>query len=302
MHPNEIKEAFERGENITQLLRRETGGNGNTEEIIEIAYDMQAGSYISQLNDPVFEALKRKYAEAIAAQLQTLGIGGSVLEVGVGECTTLSYVMTATGSTFSSFHGFDISWSRVAKGRDWLASHGLGASLVVASIFNAPYLDDSFDIVYTSHSIEPNGGNEVPLLQELYRIARRYLVLVEPGFEFADEQAQKRMERLGYVQNVKQTAESLGMHVVKHQPFDVMINASNPSAITIIEKNTTTNDETVPKFACPKFGDPMVDSGDSFYATGSMMAYPKILGLPCLRIVDGVIASKYVDHSCKAEG
>ena len=32
---------------------------------------------------------------------------------------------------------------------------------------------------YTLHSIEPNGGNEKPILQELYRVARKFLILLE---------------------------------------------------------------------------------------------------------------------------
>ena len=44
-----VRQAYSRGENVTSLLRRQLGLEFNTEQIIEIAYDLQAGSYIEFL-------------------------------------------------------------------------------------------------------------------------------------------------------------------------------------------------------------------------------------------------------------
>lgn len=40
------KKAYVNGENIMKTLRRQKKLNNNTSKIIEIAYDLQAGSYI----------------------------------------------------------------------------------------------------------------------------------------------------------------------------------------------------------------------------------------------------------------
>jgi hypothetical protein len=61
MHPRDLKAAFDRGENITSLLRREAASETNTEEIIETAYDLQAGSYIASLSEPSFFRHKEEY-------------------------------------------------------------------------------------------------------------------------------------------------------------------------------------------------------------------------------------------------
>ncbi|MCH2182459.1 MAG: class I SAM-dependent methyltransferase [Mariniblastus sp.] len=294
MHPRELKTAFERGENITDLLRRENDSGRNTEEIIETAYDLQTGSYVAALDDPTFHEQKIHYAAAIAEVLTGLvQDGGSVLEPGVGEGTTLSFVMRACGDSFQAYHGFDISWSRVAQCKEWLASESENdVFLSVASLFHAPYADNSFDIVYTSHTMEPNGGREVPILRELHRIAARYLVLFEPGYELATPAAQERMERLGYVRDLRQHAISLGMKVVRHELLGVTGNPLNPTALTVIEKSSQGGPAT-PRLTCARHGDPLVDHGDALYAPGSLRAYPKLRGIPCLRLEDGIVASRF---------
>ena len=42
-------EAYVKGENVTELLRNVTGSDYNDSEIIEIAYDLQAGTYIENI-------------------------------------------------------------------------------------------------------------------------------------------------------------------------------------------------------------------------------------------------------------
>ena len=39
---------------------------------------------------------------------------------------------------------------------------------------------NSVDIIYTNHSLEPNGGREEVILKELLRVTNKYLILFEP--------------------------------------------------------------------------------------------------------------------------
>ena len=190
-------------------------------------------------------------------------------------------------------HGFDISWSRVASCREWLANQGIkNPFLSIASLLHTPYADSSFDIVYTLHAIEPNGGNESAILEELFRIASRYLVLLEPGYELATEEARRRMESLGYCTGLVRHAADLGMKVIRHAMFSHTENALNPTAITVIEKNGGAS-TVVPKLVYPNFGTPLLEYPDSLFSAVALRAYPKLLGIPCLRREDGIIASSY---------
>lgn len=293
MRPKELLEAYGRGDNITEILRKESGSITNTEEIIEIAYDLQTGSYVSALKRPEILKHKEAYGSAIAAEILSLTPATSILEPGVGEGTTLSFVIKSFEVQPLHVHGFDISWSRIGCCRKWLSDQGCdGAFLSVASIFGTPYADDSFDIVYTSHTIEPNGGNERAILSELYRIASQFLILLEPGFELATEDARERMRKLGYCTGLVEHAKVLGMEVVRHELFPYTANPLNPTAITVIAKNPSAS-PAIPTLACPRYLTPLTDCSNSLYSAGSLRAYPKIKGIPCLRREDGIIASAY---------
>jgi len=293
LHPRELKDACLRGENISSLLRDFGRTRSNTESIIETAYDLQSGNYIQALDDPAVFSHKTDYGEAIARQIYELTNPSSIIEAGVGEGTTFSFVLDSMAKPDLEAHGFDISWSRIRCCERWLRQRARHRPfLTVASLLHLPYRDSCFDVVYTSHTIEPNGGQESGILRELHRVASRFLVLLEPGYELASPEARERMDMHGYCRNLVGTAEALGMRVVKHELFPYCLNELNPTAITVIEKSKEAP-AAVPKFACPHFGDPLVDYGDSFYSRESLRAYPKIRGIPCLRPQDGVIASKY---------
>ena len=293
MHPKKLKAAFDKGQNITALLKLATKTEQNSEQIIEAAYDLQAGSYIQALEQPVVLAHKKAYAKSLATEILRLTSPISILEAGVGEGTTLSFVLSSLPDSIKYSHGFDISWSRVQFCSEWLRKNGFSDTfLAVASLMRTPYVDGSFDVVYTSHTIEPNGGQESSILKELFRITSRFLILLEPGYEFASREAQIRMESHGYCKNLVEHAKTLGMRVIKHELFPHSANPLNPTAITIIEKEARAK-PAIPQLACPSFGDTLEGDTDSFYSQGSLLAYPRIKGVPCLRPCDGIIASWY---------
>jgi hypothetical protein len=290
--PRQLKELYAKGQNIMEILRTEFSVPHNSPEIIEISYDMQAGSYISAMDNGKYAKYHEKYTQEIANTIISLCTPSSVLEAGVGEATTLSGVLKKLGIDVDSY-GFDLSWSRIAYAKKWLGEKGLSNSVLCSGdLFNIPFADNSVDVVYTSHSIEPNGGKEEQILHELYRVARKYLILLEPGYELAGHEARKRMDRHGYCKNLKETALSNGYDVLEHTLFPVAVNPLNPTALTIIRKEKVA-DLPFHVLACPKFKTPLMEIGNMMYSPEALVAYPIVGGIPCLRIENGIFASKY---------
>lgn len=288
----ELQALYNQGKNITQVLRAEMGLDQNTGEIIEIAYDLQAGSYIAAMRDEAMSQHKREYASEIATTILSLCRPMSVMEAGVGEATTLSGVLRNLPADVASF-GFDLSWSRVALAQGWLASQGVsGSTLCTGNLFDIPFAENSIDVVYTSHSIEPNGGNEEPILRELFRVARKFLILLEPAYELAGDEARARMDVHGYCRNIRATCESLGHDVLTHELFPCSVNPLNPTAITIIAKESG---GPTPShiLACPRFKTPLLELGGMMFSREALTVYPVLGGVPCLRIENGILASKF---------
>lgn len=299
--PRELKLLYEQGNNVSALLRKEKGLQNNTDEIIEIAYDLQAGSYVAAMDSPEVVEYKKNYTSEMARIILSLaGLNSSslepmtMLEAGVGEATTLSGVLQQLTVDVSGY-GFDLSWSRVAYAKKWLNTQGVSnVDLCTGNLFDIPFADNSIDLVYTSHSIEPNGGNEEAILRELFRVSRKYLILLEPGYELADDASRRRMDAHGYCKNLKGISESLGYHVLRHNLFPVTLNPLNPTAITIIKKDC---DAMPPSniLACPKYKTSLEEIGGMLFSPEALVAYPIVGGIPCLRIENGIFASKYKD-------
>ena len=287
-----IKQLFENGENIIEFLKRIEGRSSNTIEDILISYDFQSGSYVKFTQEnPTFNT---NYTTAIAKVFYQLGDFNSILEAGVGEATTLGNLSSKLNNNQLKLLGFDISWSRVHCGLNYLVQLGGHADLFVADLFNIPLNDSSIDIVYTSHSIEPNGGREKDALKELYRVAKKYLVLLEPTDEFASEEGKNRMKKYGYVQNLIKVIAELNYNLIEYRPFDISANPLNPTGLYIIKKEDSLVDNNNDvDFCCPISKDKLEEFEDHFFSKESFISYPKIMGIPCLYPSYGILTSKH---------
>jgi ubiquinone/menaquinone biosynthesis C-methylase UbiE/uncharacterized protein YbaR (Trm112 family) len=284
-----IKEIYANGGNIIKYLKNNTGSNQNTIEDILISYDFQAGSYIKNFSQN--QEFKNNYCNSLAGVIEKLGTFNSIIEVGVGEATTLGTLVRNLKNKPSDILGFDISWSRLKFAKSFLNDFGFrNINLFTANLFEIPLADNSVEIVYTSHSVEPNGGKEKEALKELYRITGKYLILLEPAYEFANEEARKRMTEHGYVTNLHATATELGYKITEHRLFDFSANPLNPTGILIIEKNTSAINR--PELKCPITLTDLIQYNESLlYSKDSFLSYPVIDGIPCLLKENSILAT-----------
>ncbi|WP_375339075.1 methyltransferase domain-containing protein [Cylindrospermopsis raciborskii] len=275
----EIKKMYLQGRNVMEFLRDQNHG-GNTTESIMISYDLQSGSYtkLAEKNPEYVD----QYTDALQSVFSKLSTFESIMEVGIGEATTMNPLMIKLDvyNKIQKF-GFDISWSRVRYALQNCQQSRSAINLFVADLFEIPLPDNSVDIVYTSHSLEPNGGKEKQALKELYRVAKKFIVLLEPDFQRANTEGKERMRRHGYVRDLATHAQELGFDVIEDRPFDVFINPLNPTGLTVIKKGVLEKLST-PNFVCPITKTSLMKVENVFFSETSGLIYPIIDQIPCL--------------------
>jgi ubiquinone/menaquinone biosynthesis C-methylase UbiE len=199
----------------------------STEEIAA-SYDAQArSSYVTKLRNPFFARYGRAVGRKLA-ELKPL----SLLDVGTGDGYTLSYALEEV--RVPAVFGVDASKERLRIAESILGPRNV--TFIQADLFKLPLGDGAFDVVLTSHALEPNGGREVEGIRELHRVARRYVLMIEPDYDAAPPAGKQRMQRLGYVSNILEAIELLGLELHEYEEFPEIGNPLNPSSCFLIRK------------------------------------------------------------------
>jgi ubiquinone/menaquinone biosynthesis C-methylase UbiE len=302
----QAKTIYSRQGNISEFLRNSLLLERNTPEIIEIAYDLQAGSYVNQaLKNPIQQG---NYCDELARYLDKyLTKDDSLLEIGCGEATTTFSVFQSLTNKPSHVLGFDISFSRIKVAiKFWTHKYNKYINLVdaqsitsrffIADLFSIPLSDKSVDIVYTSHSIEPNGGREVEALRSIFRIAKKRVLLFEPYFEAASPEGQARMSSHGYIKEIPKAIQEAGGKLQDIQKIEHIGNPLNPTYLFDIEIEIDSDPLVNPSiWADPITLNPLYEQNDCFYSPTAGLAYPVIQGIPCLRPEQAIIATHLLD-------
>lgn len=289
-------DAFRQGRNVMSALRDLLMESGNIDRIVEIAYDLQAGSYARYVEQN--RSYWRAYSDEITAILAPLVPQGSrVLDVGTGEMTTLAGVAPVAFAVAAEIYAFDISFSRIRAGWDFVGRE-IDSDMrnrlrpFVGNLFRLPFVDATMDVVWTSHALEPNGGREREALQEIFRVARNHVVLFEPSYERNSQEGRRRMDGLGYVRDLPGAIESVGGLLFDIIPLVTVSNPLNPTHAYVCKVRTSkpaTLD--ISPWGCPSTRLPMERKGDCFFSAASRLAYPIVDGVPILRVEQAILAS-----------
>lgn len=251
-----IKELYEKDVNIMKFFR-EYGEEkeSNSLEAILYAYDYQAGSYTQEYfsdkilhNEYIKKGIatdltlgeeRRIAAQAIAKELSKLSFD-TILEVGIGEATTICDVLNALDAPKDAW-GIDISLSRLLFAKSFMNQKKCKINVAVGDMFYLPFEDNSVDVIFTYHCIEANRGKEESAIQEMLRVCKKYLVFVEPSYELGNDVTRKRIDELCYINNLYETLSRLNVNILEHRLFDIFT-YNNNSALTIVEKMDDVNE------------------------------------------------------------
>ena len=298
----EAKNKYHNGENISEFLRSKLQTNKNTSEIIEVVYDFQAGEYISNFKKNPTESAN--YSRELAEILDHhITCHDTLLDIGCGELTTISLVLSTLNIKPKKLLAFDISWSRIFNGCDFareMLSEDNYKRIIpfVSDIAEIPLKDNSIDITTSSFALYSSHGRLKELLNELFRITKVKILLFEPCYEIASSLGKKRMDELKYIRNIEETVKELGGTLVQRLILKNNANSLTPGACYVIHppKNASsienlTNQEKEIEFSIPGTNYQLKKIDNFYISLETGLCFPILKSIPILRNKSAILAS-----------
>ncbi len=291
--PGLLRRLYQEKRNIMEYLRSQEGCND--EFAILAAYDLQAGSYTEAIQDPELARANLAASAALARILDGMS-PQRVLHVGTGEAITISHVVKQMRHKPAHCHGLDLSLSRLLVGQRNLLDWGVPEiRLFLAEMGAMPILDNAFDVVFSSHSLEPNGGHEAELLAEIYRVSGGHIVLREPSHELGNAATRAHIERHGYVKGLVDELRKLGAEILEHRLWETNENPNNQAALIVARKPGATVADWPDghPYVSPVSGGPLRRSRGAYFCPADGLVFPILAGIPCLLPENGIFSSRY---------
>ncbi len=208
----------------------------------------------------------------------------NVLEVGVGELTTLESVYDQFGPDINMY-GIDLSANRIYNGLiEYRKRHKLEPVVIKGNAIRLPFPDNCFDLVYTRHTLEQMPTIYKSAIAEIIRVSKQHIILFEPSFELAAPAQKIKMLNSDYVRGImKYLKKTKGVLVKK---FYLMKNSANPLNHTACYQleltKRKTEESSAVKLVCPKTRSPLILKDGYYLSKDKNRAFPIIEGIPIL--------------------
>jgi hypothetical protein len=265
--------AFKNGKNIVNTLKKL---GVNKSDSIEIAYEIQAGSYTREFNN--FHLERNKALHSIINKVATLNGVDTVDTVGVfGVGEAMNWI--GYEGSINKLFGVELSFSRLQFAYknlnkiSGIKSFQLIKGDAKENIFNK----NSFDIAITMHSLEPNGNKQgASILRNVVDSASKYVVMFEPDYKTAHKEMKERMIKNDYVRNIsKELSKMNSIEIIDKFKLKKDANIDNVTTCWIIRKKSQ-NETVKNKLVCPFTNGELYEYPDVMYSPNAGLGYPKI--------------------------
>ena len=271
-------------------------GLRRTSKVVENQYDDIAGLYINEnyythkmrysvVNGKIEKVSSIENMREIRSEIRdvlSLCEFKSVLEVGVGELTTLEDIYKAFGPNIDCY-GVDLSLNRIKHGlQEFRKRHDKYPKVAKANATLLPFPDNSFDLVITRHTLEQMPIIYKQALDEIIRVSKQSVYLFEPSYELGSLTQKLKMLNSDYVRGIPAYLESI--EDIKVEPVFLMKNSANPlnhTACYQVNKNKKSSSpfDKIP-FVCPITKLQLEERDNYYYSAKARRAFPTVEGIP----------------------
>lgn len=129
---------------------------------------------------------------------------------------------------------------------------------------------------------------------ELFRIAKEYVILLEPCYELAGNEARDRMSTHGYITNMQKVIKDLNYEIEEFRLFDLYSNPLNPTGLTVIKKNHDKNLVIENPLACPITKTDLGLFKNCCFSKDGLLVYPIVDEIPCLLSNNAIVATHFI--------
>ena len=144
-------------------------------------------------------------------------------------------------------------------------------------ILKIPLNDNSINLVFTNHAIEPNKDNAKNIIRELYRITNYGLILNEPDYTSASKEQKKRMIKNNFVKNIPKILKQLKINY-KTVKIKNSIRALNKTTSFIIFKKKNRKNKI--EFIDPFYKKKIENKKTFYYSNALKQIYFMFKGIP----------------------
>ena len=298
----ELYDAYQNGLNINKYIQQNNNLCSNSQisssDAIALSYDLQAGSYVRDF----YKHYERstKFVDYIITNLEKLDLINNlnknlnevtICDFGTGEATNYSLLINHLFKKGFNLrpYGMDISLSRLTVAKHLLSieCQNNKTEFFLGDLASIPLVDNSLDISFTMGAIEPNGGKEKIILDELLRVTKNYIVLVEPIYETANDEQQKRMREFNYITTLKTEINKNNSLEIIHEslfPIELIGNPIHRPTLIIAKKksiNKSQNHKKKSIYYCPIEKLELIKT-NNFWVSKAGSCYPEINSFPIL--------------------
>ena len=277
---NDCKKVYSKKKNVQKFIEKKYNIPRST--VINISYNMQSGSYVNFFKKLSLKNKKKIYDPFIKTINEFFPEKKEILDFGCGELTSSHYFFKNI-KNIKKFFANDVSLNRVLIGQKYIKNLISKKNIRKFKIFcssheQLPFLNNSIDLIITSHVLEPNNKYKVKVLKELLRVSRLGLCLMEPHYEISSVKQKKRMRELGYVRNIEKVFKSLNYKcIVKKKEFH--LNKNNAASIFIVRKNRISKKNSS-HFVDLENKKKLTIKNDFFYSKENFRLYPCFNNIP----------------------